>query len=60
MKIYIQEIILIDFANNIISSNKDLLDFENYDKISIELTKLSIAEALNLIKKNLNSLGIEA
>jgi arginyl-tRNA synthetase len=41
---------LVDFANNIISANNEL-DFENYDKISIELTKLSITEALNLIKK---------
>lgn len=49
---------LVDFANNIISANNEL-DFENYDKISIELTKLSITEALNLIKKNLKSLGIE-
>src|SRR6056300_1009169 len=46
---------LVDFANNIISTNNEL-DFENYDKISIELTKLSITEALNLIKKNLKSL----
>src|SRR6056300_800573 len=49
---------LVDFANNIISANNEL-DFENYDNISIELTKLSITEALNLIKKNLKSLGIE-
>ena len=49
---------LIDFANNIINSNNDL-NFENYEKISAELTKLSIAEAMNLIKRNLNSLGIE-
>jgi arginyl-tRNA synthetase len=49
---------LVDFANNIINENNEL-DFENYDKISIELTKLSITEALNLIKKNLKSLGIE-
>src|SRR5210317_258833 len=49
---------LVDFANNIISANNEL-DFENYDKISIELTKLSITEALNFIKQNLKSLGIE-
>ena len=49
---------LIDFAKNIIESNKEL-DFKNFDKISEELTALSIDEALKLIKKNLNSLGIK-
>ena len=48
---------LIDFAQNIIDSNKKI-DFKNFDKISDELTALSIDEALKLIKKNLNSLGI--
>jgi len=48
---------LIDFANNIISANKDI-NFDNFESISDELTNLSIKEALNLIKKNLNSLGI--
>ena len=48
---------LIDFAQNIINSNKKI-DFKNFDKISDELTALSINEALKLIKKNLNSLGI--
>jgi arginyl-tRNA synthetase len=48
---------LIDFAQNIINSNKKI-DFKDFDKISDDLTALSIAEALNLIKKNLNSLGI--
>ena len=48
---------LIDFAKNIINSNK-IKDFKNFDKISEELTSLSIEEALKLIKKNLNSLGI--
>ena len=48
---------LIDFAQNIIDSNKKI-DFKNFDKISNELTALSIDEALKLIKKNLNSLGI--
>jgi len=48
---------LIDFAQNIINSNKNI-DFKNFDKISDELTALSIDEALKLIKKNLNSLGI--
>ena len=48
---------LIDFAKNIINSNK-IKDFKNFDEISAELTSLSIEEALKLIKKNLNSLGI--
>ena len=49
---------LIDFAQNIISANIDL-NFESYDKISEKLTALSIEQALDLIKKNLNSLGIK-
>ena len=48
---------LIDFAQNIINSNKDI-DFSNFDKISDKLAILSIKEALKLIKKNLDSLGI--
>jgi arginyl-tRNA synthetase len=48
---------LIDFAKNILKSNKDI-NFENFDDISDELTLLSIKEALKLIKSNLNSLGI--
>ena len=48
---------LIDFAKNIINSNKNV-DFKDFDKISNKLTTLSIDEALKLIKKNLNSLGI--
>ena len=48
---------LIDFANNIISANKEL-NFDNFESISDELTSFSIKEALSLIKKNLNSLGI--
>ena len=48
---------LIDFAQNIINTNKDK-DFNNFDEISEELTVLSIGEALKLIKKNLSSLGI--
>ena len=46
-----------DFANNIISSNKKM-DFSNFNNISDELTSLCIDEALKLIKKNLNNLGI--
>ncbi len=48
---------LIEFAKNIIDSKK-ILDFRNFEKISDELTELSIDESLKLIKKNLNSLGI--
>ena len=48
---------LIDFAQNIIDSNKKI-DFNDYEKISEELTTLSIEEALKLIKSNLNILGI--
>ena len=48
---------LIDFAKNIISSNKKI-DFKDFDNISDELTSLSIKEALALIKKNLTSLGV--
>ena len=48
---------LIDFAKNIINSNKKI-DFKNFENISNELSHLSINEALKLIKKNLNSLGI--
>ena len=47
----------IDIANNIISENKNL-KFDNFDKVSKELTKLSINESLKLIKKNLKNLGI--
>ncbi len=49
---------LIDFAQNIINSNKEI-DFNDFDKISDQLTALAIEEALKLIKKNLNSLGIQ-
>ena len=49
---------LTDFANNIISSNSNL-NFENYENISEKLSALSIEQALLLIKKNLNSLGIK-
>ena len=49
---------IIDFAQNIINSNKNI-DFNNYDKIFDKLNILSIEEALKLIKKNLNSLGVK-
>ena len=48
---------LIDFAKNIISLNK-ITDYTDFEKINDELTVLSTEEALKLIKKNLNSLGI--
>ena len=48
---------LINFAQNIINSKK-ITDFKNFEKILEELTVLSIEEALLLIKKNLNSLGV--
>ena len=48
---------IIDFARNILTSNKHI-NFNNYEKISEELTTMSINESLKLIKKNLNSLGV--
>ena len=48
---------IIDIAKNILKNNKDL-DFNNFDKISKKLTKLSVFESINLIKLNLNNLGI--
>ena len=48
---------LIDFAQNIISSNSNM-NFDNYDNIKGELTVLSTEQSLILIKKNLKSLGI--
>ncbi len=48
---------IIDFAKNIILSNTNL-NFNDYEEISEKLTLLSIEQALLLIKKNLNSLGI--
>ena len=48
---------LIDFAKNIVSSNPDI-NFDDYNDVSEKLTSLSIEQALLLIKKNLNSLGI--
>jgi len=49
---------LIDFAKNIINSNKKI-DFNDFEKISEVLTVLSIEEALKLIKRNLKSLGVK-
>ena len=49
---------LIDFANNIFTSNSDL-NYDTYEDISDKLIALSIEQALLLIKKNLKSLGIK-
>jgi arginyl-tRNA synthetase len=49
---------LINFANNIVSSNPDI-NFDEYEDISEKLIALSIEQALLLIKKNLKSLGIK-
>ena len=40
-----------------VCKDKDM-DFKNFDKISEKLTSKSIEEALKLIRKNLNSLGV--
>ena len=48
---------LIDIAKNIVSKNKDI-DFSNFDNISKKLSILSVDESLQLIKENLNNLGI--
>ena len=47
-----------DIANNIIKNNKNI-NFENFNDIEEHLKNLSINESLNLIKKNLNDLGIK-
>ena len=48
---------LIEIANNIINENKKL-KFDNFEKISNELTKLSVKQSLKMIRVNLNNLGI--
>ena len=48
---------LIDIAKNIIDNNKNL-KFDKFDDVSKELTLLSVAESLKLIKTNLANLGI--
>ena len=47
-----------DIANKIIKNNKDI-NFENFKDIEDHLKKLSIKESLNLIKNNLNDLGVK-
>ena len=48
---------VINIAENIIKNNKDLV-FNDFEKISTKLTKLSVEESLKLIKFNLKNLGI--
>ena len=48
---------LIGIAKNIINNNKQI-KFDKFDDISKELTVLSVAESLKLIKENLKNLGI--
>jgi arginyl-tRNA synthetase len=48
---------LVDIAKNIIDNNKNL-KFNQFDDVSKELTLLSVAESLKLIKANLANLGI--
>jgi arginyl-tRNA synthetase len=48
---------LIEIARNIISTNKNL-KFDKFEDVSKELTSLSVAESLKIIKKNLLNLGI--
>jgi len=48
---------IIQIAQNIINQNKNL-KFEKFDDVSNELSKLSVAESLKLIKANLSNLGI--
>ena len=48
---------LIDIAKNIIDANKKI-KFDNFEKISKELTLFAVAESLKLIKRNLKNLGI--
>ena len=48
---------IIDIAKNIITNNKDL-KFDDFDKISSLLTKLSVDESLKLVIVNLNNIGV--
>jgi arginyl-tRNA synthetase len=48
---------LVDIAKSIIDNNKNL-QFDKFDDVSKELTQLSVAESLKLIKTNLANLGI--
>ena len=48
---------LIDIANNIIKNNRNL-NFNSFDDVSKILTEQSVKESLNIIKNNLQNLGI--
>ena len=48
---------LVDIAKSIIDKNKNL-KFDKFNDVSKELTLLSVAESLKLIKNNLSNLGI--
>jgi arginyl-tRNA synthetase len=48
---------LVNIAKNIIDNNKNI-KFDKFDDVSKELTLLSVAESLKLIKTNLANLGI--
>ncbi len=48
---------IIDIAKNIIKNNKNL-KFDNFDKISPLLTKLSVDESLQMVKVNLKNIGV--
>ena len=48
---------LIDIANNIIKNNRNL-NFNSFDDVSKILTEISVKESLNIIKNNLQNLGI--
>ena len=49
---------LIDIAKNIIKKNPTL-NFNNFNNLKDKLTELAVLESLNLIKINLNNLGIK-
>ena len=48
---------IVKIAENILKNNKDL-NFDNFENISSDLTKLSVNESLKIIKSNLNNLGV--
>jgi len=48
---------VIEIAKNIIAENKDL-NFDDFNNISKDLTKISVDQSLKIIKNNLKNLGI--
>ncbi len=46
-----------EISSNIIDNNSEL-KFENFEKVSETLTKISVSESLKIIKKNLKKMGI--